>query len=57
MSISVFIILGFIPSIISFLVQYLASLVTNKIYEKKGIWYFLGSEKAQIELEKEIIFQ
>ena len=44
-------------SIISFLVQYLASLVTNKIYDKKGIWYFLGSEKAQIELEKEIIFQ
>ena len=44
----------FIISIISWLVQYLLSIITNKIYQNKKYWLFCGTEDGFISLKKEV---
>ena len=44
----------FIISIISWTVQYVLSIITNKIYNNKKYWLFYGTEKGYRSLKKEV---
>ncbi len=46
--------LTFIIAIVSWLVQYLLSIITNKIYHNKKYWLFCGTEDEFISLKKEV---
>ena len=44
----------FIISIISWVVQYVLSIITNKIYHNKKYWLFCGTEDGLINLKREV---